>query len=131
MINNIGNNYFNNSSNILESVVNINVNTGIEQLQLNINKQVSVENNKITNLANGTSNTDAINLSQLNNAISGISVSTSSFSSNVNANSHKITNLANGTNPGDSVNFGQLSNFIDTTVFNAINNYLVNNSIQI
>jgi len=52
-----------------------------------------MNNHKLTGLSNGINSGDSVNYGQLTSAISGISVSTNSFSSDVNANNHKINNL--------------------------------------
>lgn len=73
---------------------------------------LSLNSQKITNLANATLGTDAMNLTTsdgryyLNTTVlSSIVAPTTSLS----LNSQKITNLAPGVNPTDAVNFSQLS----------------------
>jgi hypothetical protein len=64
---------------------------------------------KITNLATGTSQKDAVNVSQISHLASN------PLNSALNANNFKITNLATGTDPTDAVNLWQLETLASGT----------------
>jgi hypothetical protein len=82
---------------------------------------------KITNLANGTVNSDAINLSQLNSGLSTKADTsaldnfikndgTVTFIANQPMGGFKLTGLANGSNTTDSVTYGQVQNLLSDKV---------------
>ncbi|RZK71669.1 MAG: hypothetical protein EOO92_20320 [Pedobacter sp.] len=72
---------------------------------------VDLNNNKITNVANPTNATDAVNKQYADSLAGGVNPSQwANFSAinNVNMNSHQINNLIGGTTDNSAVNFGQL-----------------------
>src|SRR5690349_17067597 len=112
---------------------------GYDGINFSIYTPIDVHNNRIQNLLDGTADTDAVNLRQLNAAISSGTViltgdvtgsgitgtpipttitlplnSIPAPTANVSLNSKKITNVANGTVSTDAVNLGQLNAAIST-----------------
>ena len=92
---------------------------------------LDMNNNKITNLADGASNNDAVNYGQVSGLISGFNNflkidGTNSMTADLNVNSHKLLNVNNGTNPNDAVNFSQLNLKADTTYVDSQDNLKVN-----
>lgn len=75
---------------------------GSKSMQANLN----MNNHKITNVTNGTSNADAVNYSQLQTKLS---LSGGTMTGPINMSKNKITNLANGTANTDATTVGQLN----------------------
>ncbi len=94
--------------------------TRIDPSLLNIlSSSLNLGSNKITNLANGTVSTDAVNLSQITAANAGaLALTGGTLSGTLNLGTNTITNLANGTVSGNAVNFGQLSNTATNILIN-------------
>ena len=76
---------------------------------------LDMNNRRITNLAEGTSNTDAVNRNQLNTTDSNNldRDGTDPMTGNLNMNNNRIRNLANGTVSTDALTLGQLENRVN------------------
>lgn len=98
---------------------------GIIQAQTGL----TMTNNTINNVGAGVADQDAVNVTQLNTAVSSLNLSSvlnngnSSRTHSINMNNNKITSLANGTVSTDAVNLGQLNSSIGTT---NLSNTLIN-----
>lgn len=75
---------------------------GSKSMQANLN----MNNHKITNVTNGTSNADAVNYSQLQ---AKLSLSGGTMTGPINMGNNKITNVANGTTNTDVATVGQVN----------------------
>ena len=94
---------------------------------------VDINNYKVINVANGTNNTDAINLGQANSLINAAKFDPTTLRLNnittngdINVNNFKITNLANGIADTDAINLGQAK-----TILQNLNTYVPNGSINL
>ena len=75
---------------------------------------LDIGNNKIINVKNATDNSDAVNLQQLNNSVSALSLAVDqvyilkngsiAYTGNLNLNNHKVVNTAIPTDKNDTVN---------------------------
>lgn len=91
---------------------------GSKSMQANLN----MNNHKITNVTNGTSNADAVNYSQLQTKLS---LSGGTMTGPINMGNNKITNVANAVNNTDAVNLRQMNSTLNNYATTAqLGNYL-------
>lgn len=84
---------------------------GSKSMQANLN----MNNHKITNVANGTSNADAVNYSQLQTKLD---LSGGTMTGPINMGNNKITNVANGTANTDIATVGQVNTIANAALDN-------------
>ena len=119
-------------------------------------KNVSLNSNKITNLADGVLTSDAVNLRQLNGQFTDIityvdnhtwlsssitdlettvkAYTLDSFAvptGNLSLNSNKITSLADGVLTSDAINVGQLNSMFNNIPINALAGYPADSSLYL
>jgi hypothetical protein len=106
--------------------INLNGSTGINlQGQINIESNIlNLNNNRITNVATGSSVLDAVNVSQLHAYVataspapslpSVLSIGNSSGTFSIDMNGNTIINVATGSNPLDAINLSQLETYVAT-----------------
>lgn len=82
---------------------------GSKSMQSNLN----MNNHKITNVTNGTSNTDAVNYSQLQTKLD---LSGGTMTGPINMGNNKITNVANGTANTDIATVGQVNDAVANNI---------------
>ena len=94
---------------------------------------ISANNFKITNVAQGTNNTDAVNVLQAQTMINNakfdpttLRLNTISSNADVSVNNYKVINLADGVVDSDAISFGQAKTMIQN-----LNNYINNGVINI